>query len=99
MGHTEREALKYTHYHVENRQLVGRCRTAQGAQPGALGHREGQDGVNGREGIYVYLQLIHSVEQQKPTQYYKAIIFQLKINFKKIKKKRSGINYLILQSK
>ena len=30
-----------------------------------------------REGIYVYLQLIH-IEWQKPTQHCKAIIFQLK---------------------
>ena len=30
-----------------------------------------------REGIYVYLELIH-VEQQKPTQYCKAIILQFK---------------------
>jgi len=38
-----------------------------------------------REGIYVYLWLIHVNIWQKPTQYYKAIILQLKINnfFKK----------------
>ena len=30
-----------------------------------------------------YLQLIHVDEWQKPTQYYRAIILQLKINFKK----------------
>ena len=36
-----------------------------------------------REGIYVYLALIH-VEQQKPTQHCKAIILQLEINFKKM---------------
>ena len=29
-----------------------------------------------REGIYVYLWLIHFVEQQKPTQHCKAIILQ-----------------------
>ena len=34
-------------------------------------------------GIYVYLQLIHIVVQQKSTQHCKAIILQLKINFKK----------------
>ena len=28
-----------------------------------------------------YLQLIHVDEWQKPTQYYRAIILQLKINF------------------
>ena len=38
-----------------------------------------------REGIYVCLWLIHVDVWQKPTQYYKAIIFQLKIN--KLKEK------------
>ena len=33
-----------------------------------------------REGPYVYLWLIHINVQQKPTQYCKAIILQLKIN-------------------
>jgi len=33
-----------------------------------------------REGIYVYLQLIHIVIQQKPTQHCKETILQLKIN-------------------
>ena len=36
-----------------------------------------------REEIYVYLWLIHIVVQQKLTQHCKAIILQLKINFKK----------------
>ena len=36
-----------------------------------------------REGMYVYLWLIHADEWQKPTQYYKAIILQLKTIFKK----------------
>ena len=31
-----------------------------------------------REGVYVYLQVIHSVVQQQPTQHCRAIIFQLK---------------------
>ena len=31
-----------------------------------------------REGIYVYIELIHITEQQKLTQYCKAIILQLK---------------------
>jgi len=42
-------------------------------------------GVGGRlkrEGTYVYLQLIPVVVWQKPTQYCKAIILQLKIKFK-----------------
>ena len=33
-----------------------------------------------REGIYVYLWLIHVDVWQKPTQHCKAIIFQLNIN-------------------
>ena len=33
-----------------------------------------------REGICVYLWLIHVDERQRPTQYCKAIILQLKIN-------------------
>ena len=39
-----------------------------------------------RKGIYVYLQLIHIVVQQKPTQHCRAIIFQLKIHLKMEKK-------------
>ena len=35
-----------------------------------------------REGIYVYLWLTHVDIWQKPTQYCKVIIFQLKINLK-----------------
>ena len=34
-----------------------------------------------RQGIYVYLWLIHIVLWQKPTQHCRAIIFQLKVNF------------------
>ena len=34
-----------------------------------------------REGMCVYLQLIHVIVQQKPTQHCKAIILQLEINF------------------
>ena len=33
-----------------------------------------------REGMYLYLWLIHTVVQQKQTQHCKAIILQLKIN-------------------
>ena len=35
------------------------------------------------EGTRVYLWLIHVIVRQKPTQHCKAIILQLKINFKK----------------
>ena len=44
-------------------------------------------GVGGRlkkEGIYVYLQLIHTVVWEKPTQQFKAIILQLNINKKNL---------------
>ena len=37
------------------------------------------------EGVSVYLHLIHVDVRQKPTQHCKAIILQLKINFKKTK--------------
>ena len=39
-----------------------------------------------RKETYVYLRLIHVDVWQKPTQYCKAIILQLKINLKKKKK-------------
>ena len=45
---------------------------------------EGWDGVVGgrfkREGTYVYLELIHTVVQERLTYQCKAIILQLKIN-------------------
>ena len=46
---------------------------------------EGWDGVGRggrfeREGTYVYLWLIHVGVWQRPTQHYKAVILQLKIN-------------------
>ena len=50
---------------------------------------EGWDEAGGnfkREGIYVYLWLIHVDIWQKPTQYCKAIILQLKINKKFLKR-------------
>ena len=64
---------------------MGSCRTTQGAQPGALWQPRGVGwgevgGRFKREGIYVYLWLIHIAIWQKPTQHCKAIIFQLKIN-------------------
>ena len=39
----------------------------------------GVEGRSRREGIYVYIQLIHFIVQQKLTQHCKATIFQLKI--------------------
>ena len=38
------------------------------------------------EGIYIYLELIHGVGQQNLIQHCKAIILQLKINFKNLLK-------------
>ena len=46
----------------------------EGWDRGGMGRR------SKREGIYVYVQLIHAVVQQKLTQHCKALILQLKIN-------------------
>ena len=56
---------------------------SQRGKPGLSDNLEGWDGVEGRfkrEGIYIYLWLIHVDVWQKPTQYCEAIILQLKIN-------------------
>ena len=62
---------------------MGSSRIAQGDQVGAYDHLEGWDREGGREtqeegdmGIYVYVQLIHFVIQQKLTHHCKAIILQ-----------------------
>ena len=44
---------------------------------------EGWAGV-GEEGTNIYLWLIHVAIRQKPIQHCKAIILQLKLNFKKV---------------
>ena len=78
VGWTERGALRYIHYHMQNRQPVGiRC-MMQGAQTRYSVTTEEWDGVGGRltEGTYVYLWLIHVDVWQEPTQYCKAIILQ-----------------------
>ena len=49
---------------------------------GGRGGREAEEG-----GVYVSLQLINIAGQQKPTQDCKAIILQLKINFKRFLKR------------
>ena len=58
------------------------CSIAQGVQPGALwcprGTRWGVGGRLKREGIYVYIKMIHIFVHQKLAWHYKAIIFQLK---------------------
>ena len=41
-----------------------------------------------REGIYVYLGLIHIIVWQKPRKHCKAIILQLKTDFKKFEKRQ-----------
>ena len=70
-------------------QLKGSCCITQGAEPSALWWPRGAGGGGGvggrlkREGTYVYLGLIPVVVWQKPTQYCKAIIFQLKIKCRK----------------
>ena len=60
--------------------LVENCYKAQEAQPGALWKPRGVGGTLTREAVYLYIhiELIHLIVQQKPTQYFKAIIFQWK---------------------
>ena len=43
-----------------------------------------------KEGTYVYLWLIHVDAWQKPTQYCKAIVLQLKINKFKVQAKKKN---------
>ena len=45
-----------------------------------------------REGTYVYVWLIHVVVWQKPTQYCKAIILQLKYKNKERRKEKKNFN-------
>ena len=82
VGRIERTAWKHTHDRMQNRQQVEICCMMQGAQTRCSvttwlggGGREDK-----REGIYVYLWLIHVDVWQKPTQYCKAIFLQLKMN-------------------
>jgi len=49
-----------------------------------------------REGIFIYLWVIHVAVWQKPAQYCKAIILQLKINIKK--KERKVLSYLGIET-
>ena len=72
VGQIDRVALKHTRHHVWNRQLVGSCFLAQGAQLSAPWWPTGCDGGRlrgqlSRKGIGDYLQLMHAVIQQKLT--------------------------------
>ena len=59
---------------IWRRELEGPCDNLRGGMGWEMGWRYR------REGRYVYRWLIHVDEWQKPTQYYKAIILQLKMN-------------------
>ena len=48
MGQTERVALKYIHYHIENRQLVGSCYTTQELSLVLCDNLKEQNGAGGR---------------------------------------------------
>ena len=48
--------MGYTHCHVYNRELEGSCCVVQGAQLS-----NNLDGRDGREAMYVYMYLTHSV--------------------------------------
>lgn len=75
-------ALGYTHYHVYNRQPQGSCCIVQGDQ--LSDNLEGRDG---REAMYVYMYLTHSVVQQKLTKqlypnFFKKCMYRQKISVK-----------------
>ena len=63
-----------------NRELVGDCCRAQGAQLSAIDDLEGRDGGGRlkRGGIYMHIELIHYLVRQKLAQHYEATILQLK---------------------
>ena len=80
LRHVKQTASGNLLYDSENSQ-----RGSVTTQRGGKGRQEA--GRYHREGKYVYLWLIHVDVWQKPTQYYKPIILQLKIFFKKLKEK------------
>ena len=96
-GGTNWESSTETHTLLCIKQMAsGNCWITQRAQPDApsqprgVGWGEGVRGRFKREGMCVYLRLIHVVLWQTPIQHYKAIILQLKSNTKfekKFKKK------------
>lgn len=80
VGHRERSTDGYTlpcGEQMASGEMLGRA----GGSARCPVATEGPGRVNGRGGLYAHAQPLHSGEQQKPTQYYKAIILQLEINF------------------
>ena len=86
----------YVSPYATHRELEGSCCIQhRELNPVLCDNLEGWDGVEERlrrEGIYVYLWLIHVDVWQKPTQHCKATILQLKIN--KLKKKKTYVSNL-----
>ena len=85
-GQIEGVALKHTHSHVEIRlsMRLPHDTGSSGARSGALQWWDGEGrGRAKRKDTYVYLSLIHVDGWQRPIQFCKAAILQLKINFKK----------------
>ena len=83
LGRIERVAWRHVHYHVEIDTRRGFAVWHRELSPVFCETREGWDGEGDNEGVrkertYVYLWLTHGDVQQKPTQYCKAIILQLK---------------------
>ena len=81
LGRSERVALTYIRYHMQNSLLLGNYYIEQGAQLCALSRPRGVGwgevgGSLNREGIYVYIELIHTAVQQKLTQHCQAMILQ-----------------------
>ena len=73
----KRERKQYSHVVNNKNPSSAQCSvmTQRGGMGKALGRRLKKDG------IYVYIQLIHSVVQQKLTQHCKATMLQLKHKF------------------
>ena len=77
-GQTERGALTHTDYHVEKSGKL-RPSTVSSMLWGDLqGWDEGVGGGSRREGLYVHVQLIHVVLQQKLTRHGNTVILQPK---------------------
>ena len=76
-GQTESSTGRYALPYAKQR-ASGTCCTAQRAQLSAPRWPSRVGGSAEREGIHVYIEMIHFVVQQKLTQHCKAIILQLK---------------------